>query len=99
MSEKTVIEPVAETDTKVEEYRRAIETKAAIVAAQDEFLQKLADLGLTANKVSDLLMIMRRMVDANNSHYASTVKFSDVLNQELSSDLAMLLGLRGQSLV
>jgi hypothetical protein len=56
------------------------ETKLSdIKSAKDEFLLKLAGLGLTADYVSDMLLEMNRAIEKRLHHFRKEVKLSEAL--------------------
>jgi len=54
----TETKPMSDTDKMAEEYRSKIERDEAIAAAKAEFLQKLANIGLTGNYVCYIVQNM-----------------------------------------
>jgi len=69
--------PVSDTDKQ--KRQKQIERDAAIDAAHKEFLQKLVEIGLTAQDTLRLLDCMKTSFSGNFSWHCSDIMLADVL--------------------
>jgi len=79
MSKTTETKPVSDADRKAEEYRNKIERDEAIAAAKAEFLQKLADIGLTGNHVCTIFQNMHWQLEQTCKQYFQGIQLSDIV--------------------
>ena len=75
----TETKPVSDADRKAEEYRSKIERDETIAAAKAEFLQKLADIGVTTEHAETILHSIYHNVYFGKTTYVNSIKFSDFL--------------------
>ena len=79
MTSKEKNKAIVEAELAKEDLLKKTET------AKEEFLRRLADLGLSAYRVSELLADMQNSINMTLSHRAKDIKLSDVLGRKVIS--------------